>query len=216
MSTVQTVIDQLDTLIAEYDALAKRSQHDDMSDLKDESRILANRLQASIDRLTVPSSTYARQADPLRTAATHIRLLELGGIVRALRDDLNAGWLESLVELVHADVHNDYLEMAEELLAKNYKDAAAVIAGSSLEVHIRALCVKHNVPVDLSGKPKKADVMNADLKKVLAYGALEQKQVTAWLGIRNSAAHGQYGDYVSNDVRRLIDGIRDFAAKYPA
>ncbi|MFD8492274.1 hypothetical protein [Amycolatopsis sp. NPDC059657] len=217
MNSVQTAISQLDTLIAEYKGMAKLSQYDDMSDLHDESRIMANRLQAAVDRLTVPSSTYARQADTLRNQPTHLRLLGLGGVVLALRADLDAGWIESLVELIHADVHSDFLEMAEELLAKKYKDAAAVIAGSSLEVHIRALCVKHGVAIaDANGKPKKADTMNADLKKASIYGALEQKQVTAWLGLRNSAAHGQYSDYVDSDVRLLIDGVRAFAIKYPA
>jgi hypothetical protein len=67
-----------------------------------------------------------------------------------------------------------------------------------------------------NGTPKKADTLNADLKKAGIYNALEQKQVTAWLGIRNSAAHGHYSDYNGADVKSFIDGIRNFAAKYPA
>ena len=94
--------------------------------------------------------------------------------------------------------------------------AKAVIAGSSLEVHIRALCVKHGVVTHVAGKPKKADTMNADLKKESVYGGLEQKQVTSWLALRNSAAHGKYSDYVASDARGLIDGIQTFAVKYPA
>jgi len=144
------------------------------------------------------------------------QLPRLASIIQALKEDLQAGWLESIVELVHADTHRGYLEMAEELLAKNYKDAAAVIAGTSLEVHIRALCMKHGIATHVGGKSKKADTMNADLKKDSVYGGLEQKQITSWLALRNSAAHGQYGDYVESDVRGLIDGIQAFAIKYPA
>ncbi|KUN81177.1 hypothetical protein [Streptomyces griseoruber] len=41
------------------------------------------------------------------------------------------------VELVHADTHSDYSQRADGLLAQGYKDAAAVITGTSLEVHVR-------------------------------------------------------------------------------
>jgi hypothetical protein len=217
MNSSKNVISQLNSLLKEYDDLAAGSQHDDLSDLKTESITLANRLQAAIDRLTVPTSTYARAADVQRGSATHVKLRELRGIAIALRDDVKAGWLESLIELVHADTHNDFLEMADELLGKGYKDAAAVIAGTSLEVHLRSLSAKHGVATQApNGSPKKADTINADLKKATVYGALEQKQITSWLAVRNSAAHGQYTDYVQSDVRHLIDGVSDFAAKYPA
>jgi hypothetical protein len=106
--------------------------------------------------------------------------------------------------------------MAEELLSKNYKDAAAVITGSSLEVHLRALCVRHSIDIQANGKPKKADTMNADLKRAEVYGGFDQKQVTAWLDLRNSAAHGEYTNYDGNDVRHFISGLRVFVSKYPA
>ena len=76
------------------------------------------------------------------------------------------------------------------------KDAAAVMIGSVLEEHLRQLCHSHKVDIftlkGMDEMPKKADVLNADLKKSGAYGPLDQKQVTAWLGLRNSAAHGKY------------------------
>lgn len=39
---------------------------------------------------------------------------------------------------------------------------------------------------------------------------------TAWLHLRNLAAHGNYGDHTDTDVKQLIDGVRSFASKYPA
>lgn len=55
------------------------------------------------------------------------------------------------------------------------------------------------------------DAVNAELKAVGVYNAIEQKQVTAWLGIRNSAAHGDEAA-----VKGLIEGVSNFAVKYPA
>lgn len=214
MTAAQSAISQLEQLLKEYADLAPKSQHDDLSDLP-AGRVLGNRLQAAIERLTPPGSSYARQVERYRANPTAF-MKELIGIASALRNDLQSGWLASVVELVHADTYNDYLEMAEGLLNGGYKDAAAVVAGTSLEVHLRSLCGKHGIPTDVGGKPKKADTMNADLKKAGAYSALEQKSATAWLHLRNSAAHGNYNDYATKDVGYLIRGIRDFMVKYPA
>ncbi len=57
--------------------------------------------------------------------------------------------------------------------------------------------------------------MNADLKAAGVYNGLEAKQVTAWLAIRNAAAHGNYGDYEAA-VRAMIEGVGNFTDKYPA
>ncbi len=38
--------------------------------------------------------------------------------------------------------------MAEHLLDEGYKDAATVIAGSSLEPHLRQLCQKSGIPTE--------------------------------------------------------------------
>lgn len=198
--------------------LEKRSRYPDLSDLDSEICVLANRLQAAIDRLTVPSSSHARAAELVRAEnQTSYRLRVLLGIATALRDDIRDGWLTSVVELVHADTYTDYLEMAEGLMGQGYKDPAAVIAGTSLEVHLKALATKHGLSLQLpSGAPKKMDAVNSELKATGTYNALEHKQVTAWLGLRNLAAHGDYADYDDAAVKALIIGVRDFAAKYPA
>lgn len=211
MVSSEIAIEQLDVLLNQYEE-ARQGDH---SGGKVRDDVLANRLIAAIERLTLSGSAYARQVNNYRgNPGAFTR--ELYAIASALRDDLRAGWLSSLVELVHADTYNDFLEMAEGLLTSDYKDAAAVIIGSSLEVHVRSLCTKHGVDTDVSGKPRKADVMNADLKKAGVYGTLEQKRITAWLDLRNSAAHGEYAKYDKDDVRRLARDVRDFAAKYPA
>jgi hypothetical protein len=134
-----------------------------------------------------------------------------------LHDDIAAGWLAPVVELAHADTYADYLEMAEGLHAQGYKDAAAVIAGTSLEVHLKTLAAKHGLAVQApNGHTKKVDSLNAELKASRVYNAIEHKHVTAWLGIRNSAAHGDYDDYDKASVKGLIDRVREFALRYPA
>ena len=112
--------------------------------------------------------------------------------------------------------------MASYLLSEGYKDAAAVIIGSTLESHLRQLCSCQKPPiavenVDAKGKriPIKADTLNADLKKNNVYGLLDQKNITAWLEIRNNAAHGHYTSYTKEQVELILLGVRDFIARTP-
>ncbi len=52
--------------------------------------------------------------------------------------------------------------------------------------------------------------------KAGAYPGLDQKNVTAWLGLRNKAAHGQYSEYTKDQVALMIDSVRNFMSRYPA
>ncbi|MFE5008054.1 hypothetical protein ACFRJ3_26090 [Streptomyces sp. NPDC056696] len=218
MIDIGRTVEQLDELIETYAALLRKSKWDDASDLPSESRVLLHRLDSAINRVTVPNSIQRKQLELYgNERETSFKLAEYVGVAEALRDDLKAGWTESFTEQVHADTHGDYLDMAENLLTSGHKDAAAVIAGTALEVHVRALCVKHGVDIEESnGSPKKATTMNADLKKAGVYATLQEKQVTAWMDLRNQAAHGNYEKYDLSEVRLLSVGVRGFMIKYPA
>lgn len=138
-------------------------------------------------------------------------------ILYAIKTEISNGWLASVNALVAAEIFTDFLEMAEHLLEEGYKDAAAVMIGSTLEEHLRQLCDAYKVDkTTLKGTDeisKKADVLNADLKKAGAYNTLDQKQVTAWLGIRNSAAHGKYDEYSKEQVLMMYDGVLNFISR---
>lgn len=91
-----------------------------------------------------------------------------------------------------------------------------MIAGSVLEEHLRKLAERHGVSVAVAGRPKKADTLNADLAKAAVYNKIEQKNVTAWLGHRNDAAHGHYESYDAAQVALLLQSVREFLARHPA
>jgi hypothetical protein len=150
-----------------------------------------------------------------------IRLNAISGILKALKEDVSRGYLVSVSELIHADLFADFTEMAEHLLEEGYKDPAAVILGSVLEEHLRKLCIKNSLPIDAPDskgvtKPKKADRLNTELTAARVYEKLDQKSVTAWLDLRNKAAHGQYSDYLKPQVELLLQSVRDFITRHPA
>ena len=140
----------------------------------------------------------------------------VAGVLRSLRTAHEVGLLATIGELIHADVFEDFLEMAEHLLSEGYKDPAAVVIGSALEEHLRQLCLKTGTDVATAGKPKKADQINADLAARSAYSKLDQKSITAWLDLRNKAAHGKYNEYSADQVGFLLQGVREFMARIPA
>jgi hypothetical protein len=215
---------QLSSVVDEFRALQAKSPHDDLSDLPKENRqALVTRAIAAISRITGNASTYSKEVSRLLQSMPllHLHTTSILGVAKALLDDIKAGYLRTLVEIVHGDVFADFLEMAQHLCDTGYKDAAAVIAGSTLESHIRSLCQKAGIPVETIKAndaivAKKADAMNAELTAAAVYSKLDQKNITAWLDLRNKAAHGKYGDYNNNQVGILSAGIRDFITRNPA
>jgi hypothetical protein len=176
-----------------------------------------------VHRIAGTGSTYAKEIDRLLVKLPHLHehTTSIAGVVGALLADLKGGYIQSLVEVVHGSIFGDFLEMAQHLQDSGYKDAAAVIAGSTLESHLRELCSKAGIPLennkaDGSITPKKADLLNSELAAGGIYSKLDQKNVTAWLDLRNKAAHGKYAEYSAEQAGLLIAGIRDFLTRYPA
>lgn len=91
-----------------------------------------------------------------------------------------------------------------------------VIGGAVLEQHLRQLADRHSIGVCTGGRHKKAEQLNADLAKAGAYGKTEQKSITAWLGRRNEAAHGEHAAYDAAEVGRTLEGIQAFLIRFPA
>jgi len=216
-------VEQLDDIINEVAQWDEISKGNDFSGVSvDVVKELTTRCLAAIGRIAAADSPYGREAESVLATNWYagLKLSCLVGVVRALRADLEAGYLQTIEEMIHGETFADFLEMAGYLLEEGYKDAAAVIAGSTLEAHLRALCQKAGLPVERSSpkgvRPKKADSLNADLAGAGAYSKLDQKSVTAWLGLRNDAAHGNYAAYGPEQVDLLVSGVREFMARVAA
>jgi hypothetical protein len=208
---LQQLTSQMDALIEEYKQFRSKSQNRGLSETIDNVLVhqLKTRAIAVIERVTGKKSVYSEQARNIQQEKHKVfsQLVALIGIVEAVNHDLKAGYLQNLEELIHGNIFSDFLEMADHLSQNGYKDAAAVIAGSTLEAHLKQLSLKFGVPVDNNGKPKKADLLNSDLVKASAYSKLDQKSITAWLDLRNKAAHGDYTAYDTQQVNLLISSI---------
>ena len=210
MASIQEILSQIDAALELWSTHRARSKYDDLSDLHDRALYAEVNaiLAATLDRLAPANSPY-------RESISGIMVHKVGAL-RALRRDYDAGYLSSVQSLVRAEVFADFLEMAEHLLQQGYKDPCAVLVGGVLEDRLRSLCQGRGIPLQTSDKPKKADSMNNALAAAGVYSKLDQKNVTAWLDLRNKAAHAQYDEYNADQVRSLLAGVREFAARAAA
>ena len=211
-------VEQLNNVIIRYESLNSRSQHDDLSGIAVEDIYeTLTRAKAAVTRIAGTQSEYYQGIEYIMKTNAYVgkQLKFIMGTISALKSDLENGYLKSLNEIIQSEVFANYLEMAEHLLNEGYKDPSAVIIGSTLESHLRELCKNHEIETELENHkgimvPKKAETMNSELTKKRVYSSLNQKQITAWLGIRNSAAHAKYEEYSTADVNLMLQGVMHF------
>jgi hypothetical protein len=109
------------------------------------------------------------------------------------------------------------LDQATALLGSNYLAAAAVIAGGALEAHLQHLVAKNGLTIIGDGSISKYDGAIGKARNdgtVTVYEGIDSKLVNSWGGIRNDAAHDPASfNRTQEEVRRMIDGIREFIGK---
>ncbi|MDR2907274.1 MAG: hypothetical protein LBU91_04720 [Bacteroidales bacterium] len=213
-------IKQLDDILNDFRKIKSEAKYDDLSGgaTIEEITTLLTKARAAIVRIVGERSEYYREVDAI-LKRTDIwegqKLRNIIGPVTALKSDLQNDYLKSFSDIIQSEVFSDYLEMAEHLLNEGYKDPAAVLVGSTLEVHLRELCISNGIDIETTNNKgsqvqKKADLMNSDLAKASVYSSAYQKQIIAWLGLRNFAAHGKYSEYSKDEISLMLQGIRQF------
>lgn len=179
-------------------------------------RVLVSALQATRSICSEASPHYQELLE-LRNdfrAGNTFETQKFLGILCAVEDDLRNGMLVNIQEMVMAEVFDDLVEMATYLLKQGYHLPAVAITGAVLEDTLRKLCQKHKV---LWGGESSINKLNTELYKANVYDKAQFGQVEAWGKLRNKVDHGDFksvDDVDRNDVRRMIDGLRDFVVKH--
>ncbi|MDX6288130.1 MAG: hypothetical protein QOG53_3615 [Frankiales bacterium] len=133
------------------------------------------------------------------------------GILRAASEDLSNGYLFEARSLIEAEVFDDFLQMAQHLNQQGYKDPAASLAGAVLEDGLRRIATGHEVPFS---KSDGLDALNKAIASHGIYNKLTQSKVDSWRVIRNAADHGNFGEYGTEDVTALIEGVVDLLGRH--
>lgn len=140
--------------------------------------------------------------------------------LKAVKDDLESGFLDGLASKIEGEIAADYMGQAEHLLGEGQTGKfdhvpAAVLSGAVLEKALRKLCGQQQPPITVltaSGDHKTLNPLIDDLKKAGLFNELKAKQLRAWADIRNKAAHGDFDQFNRRDVDQMIKGISSFLA----
>ena len=141
----------------------------------------------------------------------HSDALQGQSFLKAAKEDIEAGYLKKIETLVAADIFTDFLEMAEHLVEQGYKDPAAMLVGAVLEDGLKKISKNNSIKLK-----SKEDIgsLNNKLADAEIYNRLIQKKVNFWNEIRNKADHAEFEKYTLNDVKEMLNGVRDFLGQY--
>jgi hypothetical protein len=210
-------IKQLSEVIDEAEAISKRYEDPYKTIGTAELVAVYSKAKSVVARISEVNSEFYKDIHKFATidgtGHPNLKLNRIVGILKALKSDIEKDYLKTIHQIIQSEVFSEYIDMAEHLLDQGYKDAAAIIAGSTLEAHIKELARTNSIDLLVNDKPKKASTLNDELTKAGIYSSPSQKQVTAWLAIRNDAAHGNYNNYNPQEVKLMIQGIRQFTLK---
>ena len=138
-------------------------------------------------------------------------------IFRSALDQLKRGRLKTLVQSVQAETVAELLDQASDLATQDSCVAATVIAGGALETHLRHQCAQNSIEWTAPGSISRYDTAIAQHRNqggTAIYSATDTKQVGAWGGMRNDAAHDPTKfSRTAGEVRLMIDGVRQFIAR---
>jgi len=166
---------------------------------------------AYLSNLLGPNHVYLQKfEEQVKQAYTsHVSIGK--GILKAVKEDIQGGYLKKIESLVSADIFSDFLEMAEYLLSQGYKDSAASLAGAVLEDGLRRISSNRGVKLK---SQEDISSLNQKLADAVVYNRLTQKKIQVWGHIRNNADHGKFSEYSEKDIEDMLKGIRDFLYQY--
>ncbi len=133
------------------------------------------------------------------------------GILKALREDYERGFLTEIKTLITGEIFTDFLEMAEHLIKNEYKDPAASLIGAVLEDGLKKIATKNSVTYN-----KRAGIaaLNDKLRDAGIYNPLVHKKVDVWREIRNKADHAEFDEYAKKDVDDMLKGVVNLLSDY--
>lgn len=133
------------------------------------------------------------------------------GVLLAVSEDIEQGFIETVRQLITAEVFADLFDQAAYLLGSGYKVPAASLTGAVLENGLRTIATSKGVQVRTSDD---LSSLNQKLAEKDVYTRLTQKKVHVWIDIRNKADHGHFNQINEQDVDDFIKGAQSLLADY--
>jgi hypothetical protein len=163
-------------------------------------------------------TAFYTQIDYLKIGMqTHYVIERVREILEAFIRYVESGLLQgtSIQRRTQIDVVSDFLDQADTLLDSKEVHAAAptVIIGAALEEFLRNWI--EEVGLELKGQKPSLDSYKNVLRDAQLITKQDSKDITAWGGLRNHAAHGEWEEVEDkNRISIMLEGVNLFMRKY--
>jgi hypothetical protein len=162
-----------------------------------------------------PGSYFLRAADEIVSVGSRVVPSRAISRVAAILEDwarfVEDGMMAALPFPVMArmEAATDLMEQVQQLLSEEsiHPAAPVVLAGAALEEFLRSQIAAAGLTP--AGKPGISTYANA-LRSAGHLSAQDVKDITAWAGQRNDAAHGQFSNLSRQRAQIMVDGINLF------
>jgi hypothetical protein len=145
-------------------------------------------------------------------------LQNMSAVLRAFRDYVEAGLLSEVTpeRKAQLDVVSDVLEQAHQMLeGKGHPAAPAVLIGAALEEFLRTWVEAE--ALSLGNAKRGLDAYAKALREADKITKQDYKDITAWTGLRNHAAHGEWAEVADKGrISLMMEGVNLFMRKYGA
>jgi Domain of unknown function (DUF4145) len=136
------------------------------------------------------------------------------GVLESAKREFEFGLLNHPRILATADSMENMLEQAEYLLEQDYKDAACVIIGGTLESILKSMLTNKYPQIQFDSKKGLAHLNEKLHKEAVAYDKVTFKLIDSYRDIRNFSAHGNYSNYNKQRVKEFLDFTRGFISNW--
>jgi hypothetical protein len=138
-------------------------------------------------------------------------------LLRSFLDYVESGLLAGVSPQRQAelDVVSDFFEMANTLLETSGVHAAApaVLIGATIEEFLRNWIESEDL--SLENKKPGLETYSQVLREAKLITKQDGKDLTAWAGVRNHAAHGEWEEVSDKArIRLMLEGVNLFMRKY--
>ncbi len=222
MSHKEEILRQLELLIADGQRLADSYEGEDgffeSGATEIELRTFATASLAAIERVSGRSSEYYQSIprsellQQLSSVDGYVQFVPAAtGALTALRSAIQCGMLTSLESRLRANIHDDFLAQANELLMAGYHVAGMVLVGGVLEHHLLKLVQARNLQWSNAGSLAKYN----DLLRDVVYPQPTWRRIQSIADVRNEAAHGNGAQVKVDDVKDALNFTQRILTDHP-
>jgi len=132
------------------------------------------------------------------------------------KQEFESGFLNHPKILITAESIETLIEQAEYLLSEDFKDAACILAGGTLELTLKSMLKNKFTGVQFDSNSGIDKLNKKLLNEAKAYESSTYKLIDSYRDLRNWAAHGNYERYTIDRVKEFIFFLRNFISTHYA